>query len=293
MAIILDGTKTAEKIEAKLAELVEALQRDKGIRPGLAAVLVGDHPASATYVRMKQKRAGKIGLHFELRKFPASVTKEELRGTIEELNHSAEVHGILVQLPLPEHLDPHEAIDWIAPGKDADGLTTVNQGLLYRGQPCLMPCTPKGMLRLLDEYGIATEGRNVVVIGRSELVGRPLAVMLSSRSRNATVTVAHTRTRDLRQITQRAEIVAVAVGQAQMLDATYFTEGVVVLDAGTNAIPCKESKTGHRLVGDVDFESVSKIASHITPVPGGVGPMTVCMLLENTIEAARGTCGAA
>ena len=292
MAIILDGKKTAAKIEEQLAEQVESLKREKGIRPGLAAVLVGENPASTTYVRMKNKRSTKIGLHFDLRKFPDTVTKEELHDTIDELNRCDDVHGILVQLPLPDHLDPHEAIDWIVPEKDADGLTTLNQGLLYRGKPCLMPCTPKGMIRLLDEYGIGTEGKSVVVVGRSELVGRPLAVMLSSRKRNATVTVAHTRTRDLRQITIHAEIVAVAAGRAQMLDAACFTEGVVVLDAGTNLIPCSESKTGRRLVGDVDFESVSKIASYITPVPGGVGPMTVCMLLENTVEAARRICGA-
>jgi len=291
MAIILDGKKTAAKIEEKLAEKVEALEKERGIRPGLAVVLVGENPASTTYVRMKSKRSTRIGMHFELRKFSATVTKEELHETIDELNRSDKVHGILVQLPLPDHLDPHEAIDWIVPEKDADGLSTLNQGLLYRGKPCLMPCTPKGMIRLLEEYGITTEGKNAVVIGRSELVGRPLAVMLSSRKRNATVTVAHTRTRDLSQITKQAEIVAVAAGRPQMLDATYFAEGVVVLAAGINPIPCLESKTGRRLVGDVDFESVSKIASYITPVPGGVGPMTVCMLLENTVEAAMRICG--
>jgi len=290
MATILDGKKTAAKIEEGLTEQVKLLQEEKRIRPGLAVVLVGHHPASSTYVRMKSRRAAKIGLHSELRKFPVTVTKEELHETIDALNHSDDIHGILVQLPLPDHLDPHEAIDWIAPEKDVDGLSTLNQGLLYRGKPCLMPCTPKGMIRLLDVYGIATEGKNVVVVGRSELVGRPLAVMLSSRKRNATVTVAHTRTRNLKEITKEAEIVAVAAGQAQMLDATYFSEGVVVLDAGINPIPCKESKSGLRLVGDVDFDSVSKLASYITPVPGGVGPMTVCMLLENTVEAAMMVC---
>ncbi|RLC47234.1 MAG: bifunctional methylenetetrahydrofolate dehydrogenase/methenyltetrahydrofolate cyclohydrolase FolD [Candidatus Coatesbacteria bacterium] len=287
MAAILDGKATAARIEQELAGQVEVLWEERGVRPGLAAVLVGEHPASATYVRMKRKRATKIGLHFELHKFAATVTRDELHATIVELNRSESVHGILVQLPLPEHLDAHEVIDWIAPEKDVDGLTTLSQGLLYRGEPCLAPCTPKGMIRLLDEYGITTEGKNAVVIGRSELVGRPLAVMLSSRKRNATVTVAHTRTRNLGEITRRAEIVAVAIGRAQMLDATYFADGVVVIDAGTNVVPSKESKTGRRLVGDVDFASVSKIASYITPVPGGVGPMTVCMLLENTVEAAR------
>jgi len=287
MATILDGKETAARIEQRLAEQVEVLWEERGVRPGLAAVLVGEHPASATYVRMKRKRSTKIGLHFELHKFATTVTKDELRETLGELNRSEKVHGVLVQLPLPEHLDAHEVIDWIAPEKDVDGLTTLNQGLLYRGKPCLAPCTPKGMIRLLDEYGIATEGKNAVVVGRSELVGRPLAVMLASRSRNATVTIAHTRTRNLRQVTKRAEIVAVAIGRAQMLDATYFADGVVVIDAGTNAVPSKESKTGRRLVGDVDFASVSEIASYITPVPGGVGPMTVCMLLENTVEAAR------
>ena len=287
MAAILDGKATATRIEQELAGQVEVLWEERAVRPGLAAVLVGEHPASATYVRMKRKRATKIGLHFELHKFAATVTRDELHATIVELNRSESVHGILVQLPLPEHLDAHEVIDWIAPEKDVDGLTTLSQGLLYRGEPCLAPCTPKGMIRLLDEYGITTEGKNAVVIGRSELVGRPLAVMLSSRKRNATVTVAHTRTRNLGEITRRAEIVAVAIGRAQMLDATYFADGVVVIDAGTNVVPSKESKTGRRLVGDVDFASVSKIASYITPVPGGVGPMTVCMLLENTVEAAR------
>jgi len=287
MAAILDGKATATRIEQELAGQVEVLWEERAVRPGLAAVLVGEHPASATYVRMKRKRATKIGLHFELHKFAATVTRDELHETIVELNRSESVHGILVQLPLPEHLDAHEVIDWIAPEKDVDGLTTLSQGLLYRGEPCLAPCTPKGMIRLLDEYGITTEGKNAVVIGRSELVGRPLAVMLSSRKRNATVTVAHTRTRNLREITRRAEIVAVAIGRAQMLDATYFADGVVVIDAGTNVVPSKESKTGRRLVGDVDFASVSKIASYITPVPGGVGPMTVCMLLENTVDAAR------
>ncbi|MBN1592618.1 MAG: bifunctional methylenetetrahydrofolate dehydrogenase/methenyltetrahydrofolate cyclohydrolase FolD [Candidatus Coatesbacteria bacterium] len=286
MTEILDGKKTAEEIQEGLAERIERLQTEKGIRPGLAVVLVGEDPASAIYVRMKSKRAAKLGMHSEVLKFPATTTKDELHKAIDGLNLNSDIHGILVQLPLPDHLDPHETIDWIMPAKDVDGLTAISQGLLYRGQPCLAPCTPKGMLRLLDVYGITTEGKNVVVVGRSELVGRPLAVMLSSRKRNATVTVAHTRTRNLGEITKKADIVAIAAGKAHMLNASHFSEGVVVIDAGTNTIPCPEAKNGQKLVGDVDYESVSKLASYITPVPGGVGPMTVCMLLENTFEAA-------
>lgn len=291
MTVIIDGKKTAEKIEKNLAAEVAAFQSETGITPGLAVVMVGEHPASASYVRSKGKRSTAIGMHFELVHLPESISKDELHGRIDALNCSEQVHGIIVQLPLPEGLDPHEAIDRISPEKDVDGLSTLNQGRLYRNKPCLAPCTPKGMLRLLDEYGIPVEGKNVVVIGRSELVGRPLAVMLASRRRNATVTIAHTRTRDLREVTRQADIVAVAAGKANMLDASFFTEGVVILDAGINAIPCETTKSGRRIVGDVDFDSVSQIASHITPVPGGVGPMTVCMLLENTFEAARGQRG--
>jgi len=287
MAILLDGNKTAEKIELNMKTQIEAFEETTGIKPGLAGIVVGDNPASASYVRRKRRRATAIGMFFEQLKLPESTSMAEIKERIDALNRDERVHGILVQLPLPDHLDPHDVIDLIAIEKDVDGLTTLNQGLLYRGKPCLMPCTPKGILRLLDEYDITTEGKNVVVVGRSELVGRPLATVLAGRSRNATVTVVHTRTRDVRQITKQADIVAIAAGKAQMLDASHFKQDVVIVDAGMNAIPSDKTKSGKRLVGDVDFESASKVASFITPVPGGVGPMTVCMLLENTFEAAR------
>jgi len=287
VAVILDGRRTAERIEAQLGEKIVSFQKKTGTVPGLAAILVGDNPASASYVKRKEKRAKAVGIHFEAHRFAASVSKQKIKEAIDSLNRSESVHGILVQLPLPQHLDAHQIIDWVSPEKDVDGLTAYNQGLLYRGQNCFAPCTPKGIIRLLSEYHIKLEGKNAVVIGRSELVGRPLAVMLASRKYNATVTIAHTKTKDLAGLTKRADMVVAAIGRPRLLDASFFSQGAIVVDTGINFIADASRSSGRRLVGDVDFGPVSKIASYITPVPGGVGPMTVCMLLENTLQAAQ------
>lgn len=280
---LLDGKALAKKIRSELKERVAALQPKMMRPPGLAVLMVGDNPASAVYVRNKEKACEKVGIASFGRHFPGDTTQEELEGVIEELNQDDRIDGILVQLPLPSHLDTVAVLQKIYPDKDADGLHPLNLGKLVRSETGLRSCTPAGVMRLLVEYNIDIEGKNAVVVGRSILVGKPLALMLLEK--NATVTIAHSRTQDLAEVCRNADILVAAVGKPEMIAKDMVKPGAVVIDVGINRIDNGEGKS--KLVGDVAFDSVSEIASYITPVPGGIGPMTVAMLLSNTVQSYR------
>jgi methylenetetrahydrofolate dehydrogenase (NADP+)/methenyltetrahydrofolate cyclohydrolase len=286
VADIIDGTKIAGEILDELRERIETLKA-KGTTPGLAVILVGDDPASATYVRLKGRDAGKLGIESVTHKMPPATEADDLEELIDALNRDPSIHGILLQSPIPSHLDEPGFLRRIDPVKDVDGLHPVNQGLLMRGQPRFVSCTPYGVQQLLVRSGIPIAGQHVVVVGRSVLVGRPLSVLLSNKAEdaNATVTLCHTGTRDLARYTSQADILVVAAGRAKMIGTEHVSEGAVVIDVGTN--PTDEG----RLVGDVDFEAVSQKARAITPVPGGVGPMTRAMLMANTVQAAEVSAG--
>ena len=276
-ARILDGKKLSAEIRASIKEET-ALLREKGIVPGLAVVLVGDDPASRVYVGQKEKGCLEAGFASFLHRLPAATTQEELLGLIDRLNGDASVHGILVQLPLPPQIDPDTVLAAIRPEKDVDGFHPVNIGRLVAGLPSCEPCTPKGILRLLKSTGIPLAGKEAVVIGRSNIVGKPVALMLLAES--ATVTVCHSRTKDLAEHLRRADILVAAVGKPRFVTADMVKDGAVVVDVGINRLE-------EGLVGDVDYGPVSEKASWVTPVPGGVGPMTIAMLLENTLEQAK------
>jgi methylenetetrahydrofolate dehydrogenase (NADP+)/methenyltetrahydrofolate cyclohydrolase len=278
-AQILDGKALAQKIQGQLKEKVSGLQAQIRRPPGLAVLMVGDHPASAVYVRNKELACTKVGIASFGRHFPAQTSQQELEQVIEELNQDPNVDGILVQLPLPDHLDAIALLYTIHPDKDADGLHPMNLGRLVRGEVGLRSCTPAGVMRLLEEYQIDVQGKQAVVLGRSILVGKPLALMLLEK--NATVTIAHSRTQDLANITRQADILIAAVGQAELVKAEMVKAGAVVIDVGINRQVDAQGQS--RLVGDVDFPSVAEVAQFITPVPGGIGPMTVAMLLHNTV----------
>ncbi|MEO0967024.1 MAG: bifunctional methylenetetrahydrofolate dehydrogenase/methenyltetrahydrofolate cyclohydrolase FolD [Cyanobacteria bacterium J06639_18] len=280
-AKLLDGKALAAKIHQELITEISQLQPKIGRPPGLAVLMVGDNPASAAYVRNKEKACAKVGIASFNRHFPEETTQAELETVIQTLNQDDRVDGILVQLPLPKHLDSVALLHQIIPEKDADGLHPVNLGKLVRGETGLRSCTPAGVMRLLDEYSIPVAGKRAVVVGRSILVGKPLALMLLEA--NATVTVAHSRTKDLKAITQQADILIAAVGLPQLINAEMVNRDAVVVDVGINRVTDANGKS--RLVGDVDFHSVQGVASYITPVPGGVGPMTVAMLLRNTVSS--------
>lgn len=278
-AQILSGKEVAEHVRARVAERVSAIKA-KGGGVGLATVLVGDDPASHVYVNSKHKAAEKAGIRPIDHKLPATATQAEVEGLVRSLNDSDEVDGILVQLPLPEGLNEFSVVTTIDPAKDADGLHPTNLGMLVLDRTTVAPATPSGVLSILDHYEIPTEGAFTVVVGRSFLVGRPLAVLLGLKSRNATVALAHSRTKDLGELTRKADILVAAIGRAHMIGAEHVKPGATVIDVGIN-------RTEDGLVGDVDFEAVSKVAGAITPVPGGVGPMTIASLLENTVTAAE------
>ena len=280
-AKLLDGKALAAKIHQELITEISQLQPKIGRPPGLAVLMVGDNLASAAYVRNKEKACAKVGIASFNRHFPEETTQAELETVIQTLNQDDRVDGILVQLPLPKHLDSVALLHQIIPEKDADGLHPVNLGKLVRGETGLRSCTPAGVMRLLDEYSIPVAGKRAVVVGRSILVGKPLALMLLEA--NATVTVAHSRTKDLKAITQQADILIAAVGLPQLINAEMVNRDAVVVDVGINRVTDANGKS--RLVGDVDFHSVQGVASYITPVPGGVGPMTVAMLLRNTVSS--------
>ena len=277
---ILDGKALAQKMQDALQQRISTLQPKIGRPPGLAVLMVGDNPASAAYVGGKEKACAKVGVRSFGQHFPADVSQEKLTAVIHELNADDRVDGILVQLPLPDGFDSVALLHEIAPHKDVDGLHALNLGRLVRGEPGLHSCTPGGVMRLLAEYQLPISGKHAVVVGRSILVGKPLALMLLAA--DATVTIAHSRTPDLAAVCQSADILVAAVGRTQMITAEMVKPGAVVIDVGINRIA--DPTTGKsRLVGDVDFEAVKAVASWITPVPGGVGAMTVTMLLENTV----------
>jgi len=281
----IDGRRVAARVRESLAGEGRRLVGETGVVPGLAAVLVGDDPASATYVRMKGKACREVGFRSRIERRPADVTRHELLELVRELNATPDVHGILVQLPLPDHLDAGEVMRTIDPGKDVDGFHPVNVGRVALGdlERAFVPATPAGILRLLDETGIGLEGAEAVVVGRSDIVGKPVASLLLHRS--ATVTVCHSRTRDLASHTGRADVLVVAVGRPGIVTREMVKPGAAVIDVGTNRVG--ETDDGRAiLAGDVDV-SVAEVAGWLTPVPGGVGPMTITMLLENTLEAAR------
>ncbi|WP_449418037.1 bifunctional methylenetetrahydrofolate dehydrogenase/methenyltetrahydrofolate cyclohydrolase FolD [Phormidium nigroviride] len=276
---ILDGKALAQKIQAELISRVHSLQSQKGRPPGLAVLMVGENPASATYVRNKELACAKVGIASFGQHFPADTTQTELEQAIQTLNQDERVDGILVQLPLPSHLDAISLLYQIAPDKDADGLHAMNLGRLVRGEAGLRSCTPAGVMRLLQEYDIDLKGKRAVVLGRSILVGKPMALMLLEA--DCTVTVAHSRSQNLEFITREADILIAAVGRPEIVTANMVKPGAVVVDVGMNRVVKEDGSS--RLTGDVDFNSVQAVAEFITPVPGGVGPMTVAMLLQNTV----------
>lgn len=281
-AQIIDGKAIAAKVRERIGSTVATLKQ-QGVTPGLAVVLVGDDPASRVYVGMKKKMCVELGMYSADHELPASTTEAELLGLIGQLNADQRVHGILVQLPLPEHIDTDKVLEAISPDKDADGFHPYNVGRLAIGKPTFQPCTPYGVMVMLDEIGFDLKGKEVVVVGRSNIVGKPVALMCLSR--HATVTICHSRTRDLADVVRRADVVIAAVGKAEMVKGDWIKPGAVVIDVGINRVGEK------KLVGDVEYAAAAERASAITPVPGGVGPMTIAMLLQNTLESAQRTVG--
>jgi methylenetetrahydrofolate dehydrogenase (NADP+)/methenyltetrahydrofolate cyclohydrolase len=298
--VVIDGAAIAREIRSEVEDEAAELG-SRGVTPRLDVVLVGDDPASEVYVGAKARACARHGLASETHRLPAATSQDELERVVAELNESLEVHGILVQLPLPEHLHTARVIDGIDPAKDVDGLHPQNVGLLQAGRPGLVPCTPAGIMELLDRSGVPLEGRRAVVVGRSELVGKPLAMMLLHA--NATVTLCHSRTRDLARVTREADVLVAAVGRMALIGPDHVQDGAVVIDVGIHRVTDHETvlrlfpadrarherfeQKGSVLVGDVDFARVVDRASKITPVPGGVGPLTIAMLLANTVRAAR------
>jgi len=291
-AILIDGKRIAEDIRSELAEKV-ALLKERGVIPGLAVILVGDNPASVSYVTGKEKACAEIGIQSFETRFPEDVSEQELLEKIAECNRNPSVHGILVQLPLPRHIDERRVIGAIGPDKDVDGFTPINLGRMLLEEPCYIPCTPLGIIELLKRSSVPTKGARAVVVGRSNIVGKPLANLLIRKSVNATVTICHTGTKDLGAHVRAADIVIPCAGAPGLVSVDMIKPGACVIDVGVNRVPDPTKKKGYRLCGDVDFEEASKVAGWITPVPGGVGPMTITMLLSNTIEAASRISGVA
>lgn len=287
-AKIIDGKQIAAQMRAELKQEAAKLKQ-KGITAGLGVILVGEDPASQSYVTAKERACEEIGIYSDDNRLAAETTQKDLIALIEKMNADSKINGILVQLPLPKHINESEILLAISPEKDVDGFHPVNIGKMVAGQKAFLPCTPHGIIQLLMRSGIAIEGAHVVIVGRSNIVGKPLANMLIQKAPtgNATVTVCHTRTKDLAKYTRQADIVIAAAGRPNTITADMIKDGVVVIDVGVNRVDDATKKRGYRLVGDVDFESVKAKASFITPVPGGVGPMTITMLLYNTIESAK------
>ncbi len=283
-AQIIDGKQIAADVRGEVAQKVAELKA-KGIAPCLAVILVGDNPASVSYVTGKQKALAEVGMVDRSVHLSESTTEEELLKLIDELNADDSVHGILVQLPLPKHISEEKVIMAISPAKDVDGFHPVNVGNMMIGRPGFLPCTPHGIIVLLQKSGIKTNGKHAVVIGRSNIVGKPVSILLVQKSVNCTVTMCHTGTKNLSEITKQADIIVVASGQPHTLTGDMIKDGAVIIDVGVNRIHDASKKSGFRLIGDCDFEECKEKASYITPVPGGVGPMTIAMLMNNTLEA--------
>jgi methylenetetrahydrofolate dehydrogenase (NADP+) / methenyltetrahydrofolate cyclohydrolase len=284
--ILIDGRAVAARLRERLSHDVRKL-KENGVVPWLSVVLVGDDPASAVYVRSKAKACEETGMLGDTIRMPATTSQGELLAVVDRLNTSTDVHGILVQMPLPGQIDAGAVLRRIDPNKDVDGFHPVNVGKTLIGQPAFVPCTPAGVMALLREYNVQTAGADCVVIGRSNIVGKPMASLLVQPGTDATVTVCHSRSRSIADHARRADIVIAAAGKAGLVSGDMIKPGAVVIDVGVNRVSDPSSARGYRLVGDVDFESVREVASLITPVPGGVGPMTIAMLLQNTVLAAR------
>ena len=282
-ARIIDGKALAQQVRDRLAVESAAVLAKTGVKPGLATILVGDDPASHQYVKSKQKACDAAGIYIDDYKLPATTTQADLLALIEKKNVDPKVHGILVQLPLPKHIDSRVVLEAVSPAKDADGFHPYNFGRLVEGNPVFEACTPKGVIKMIESTGVGIEGKRAVVLGRSNIVGKPLALMLLQR--NATVTICHSKTKDLAAVCREAELLLVAIGKAKFVTADMVREGAVVIDVGTNRW------TDGKLCGDVDYEPVSQKAGWISPVPGGVGPMTIAMLLDNTVESAKRMAG--
>ena len=293
-AQIIDGKQVAADMRVELKAEVAKLAED-GIVPGLGVILVGEDPASKSYVTAKERACEEIGIYSDDNRLPADASQQELIALVEKMNADPKINGILVQLPLPKHLNEAEVLLTIDPDKDVDGFHPMNVGKMVVGEEAFLPCTPHGVIQLLLRSGVKIEGANVVIVGRSNIVGKPLANMLTQKKPkgNATVTVCHTRTKDLAAHTRQADILIAAAGRPNTITADMVKDGVVVIDVGVNRVDDPTKKRGYRLVGDVDFENVKEKASLITPVPGGVGPMTITMLLYNTVESARRAAGLA
>ena len=289
-ATIIDGKKIAEDIKREVKLETDKLKADRGITPGLAFILVGDNPASQAYVRMKGKGCEEMGFYSVTEKLPAETSEAHLLQLIEQFNRDSKIHGILVQLPLPKHINENRVLNAVDYKKDVDGFHPINVGRLVVGQECLKPCTPLGVQELLVRSGNDPSGKHVVVVGRSNIVGKPVMNILLQKQKgaNAVVTIAHTGAKDISQFTKQADILIAAMGKAECITGGMIKPGAVVIDVGINRVDDASAKNGYRLVGDVHFASASQVAGAITPVPGGVGPMTIAMLLRNTLRAAKG-----
>jgi len=285
---IIDGKKIAAEIKHEIAAEVAKLRGSGKKVPHLAAVLVGNNGSSETYVANKVKDCGEVGFRSTLLRFSDDISEEELLQTISQLNKDVDIDGFIVQLPLPDHISENKVIEAIDPSKDADGFHPVNLGKMMIGLPCFLPATPYGIIELIKRYKIETAGKNCVVIGRSNIVGRPVSILLSQKGIDSTVCVVHSRTNDIQKIIRKADIIIAAIGVPSFVKAEMVKEGAVVIDVGTTRIPSSETKSGWKLAGDVDFENVAPRCSFITPVPGGVGPMTRVSLLRNTLLAVKG-----
>jgi methylenetetrahydrofolate dehydrogenase (NADP+)/methenyltetrahydrofolate cyclohydrolase len=285
-AQIINGKELAKSLRDEIASKTAELKASKGVTPGLAVILVGENPASVSYVTAKEKACTEAGMYSREIRLNADLKESELLQIIDDLNKDDAIHGILVQLPLPKGFDEKKVINAIVPEKDVDGFTPVNVGKMLIGEECFLPCTPHGIIKLIEFSGMDINGKHAVVIGRSNIVGKPVAALLSRKETNATVTMCHTGTKDISKFTKDADIVVVAAGRPGTLTGDMIRDGAVVIDVGVNRIPDSAKERGFRLVGDADFESCSKVAGAITPVPGGVGPMTITMLLWNTLESA-------
>ncbi len=284
---ILSGKEVSEVVYSDLQPRISKIKQ-KGITPGLAVILVGENPASQVYIRSKTRKFAKLDLFSETINLPADINEDSLISKIHQLNNDTRFHGILVQLPLTKHLDTNKILFEVNPNKDVDGFHPVNIGKLASGEPQFIPCTPKGVMRIFDHYNIQLKGKHVVVVGRSNIVGRPLSILTSLKTShaNATTTICHSGTPDIPKIAEQADVLIAAIGVPEMIDETFVKQGAVVIDVGVNRV-ADDSEKGYKLVGDVNFERINGIASAITPVPGGVGPMTIAMLIENTVEAAE------
>jgi len=288
-AQIIDGKQIAAEMREEMKVELAGLKADHGLVPGLAVVLVGANPASQVYVRMKKKACDELGVLSIEHKLAADASEQDLLELVEQLNGDERIHGILVQLPLPDHIDENKVLIAIRPEKDVDGFHPINVGKMLIGEPGFVPCTPHGVQVLLNRSGVDPSGKHVVVIGRSNIVGKPVAAILMQKKdgANATVTVCHSRTKNLAEVTRQGDILIAAIGRPNMVTAEMVKPGAAVIDVGVNRVEDSSKKSGYRLVGDVDFDAVKEVAGYITPVPGGVGPMTITMLMANTIESAK------